>query len=83
MCKDNFIVDHSLWLEYATNEVDPTFDTFVKRKLLWSLYSEVLTFGRYSLFADEVLLLDFECKNFITGNKKCCLPWIVDFSGVS
>jgi hypothetical protein len=42
-----------------------------------------LTFGRCSLFADEVLLLDFECKNFITGNKKCCLPRIVDFSGVS
>jgi len=34
MCKDNFVVDPSLWLEYATNEVDPTFDTFVKRKLL-------------------------------------------------
>jgi hypothetical protein len=34
MCKDNFVVDPSLWLEYATNEVDPTCDTFVKRKLL-------------------------------------------------
>jgi hypothetical protein len=33
-----------------------------------------LTSGRCSLFADEVLFLDFECKKFITGNKKCCLP---------
>jgi hypothetical protein len=33
MCKDNFIVEPSLLLEYATNEVDPTFDTFVERKL--------------------------------------------------
>jgi hypothetical protein len=42
-----------------------------------------LSFGRCSLFADKVFLLDFECKNFITGNKKYCLPRIVDFSGVS
>jgi hypothetical protein len=27
MCKDNFVVEPSLWLEYATNEVDLTFDT--------------------------------------------------------
>jgi hypothetical protein len=30
-----------------------------------------------------VLLLDFECKNFIAGNKKSCLPRIVDFSEIS
>jgi hypothetical protein len=42
-----------------------------------------LTFGRYSLFDNEVLFLDFECKNFIAGNKKCCLPRIVDFSEIS
>jgi hypothetical protein len=34
MCKDNFVVDPSLWLKYVTNEVDPTFDTFVERKLM-------------------------------------------------
>jgi hypothetical protein len=34
ICKDNFVVDPSLWLEYATNEVDPTFDIFVERKLM-------------------------------------------------
>jgi len=33
MCKDNFVVDPSLWLEYATNEANPTFDTFVEHKL--------------------------------------------------
>ena len=33
MCKDNFVVDPSLWLEYATNEANLTFDTFVERKL--------------------------------------------------
>jgi hypothetical protein len=33
MCKDNLVIEPSLWLEYATNEADPTFDTFVERKL--------------------------------------------------
>jgi hypothetical protein len=42
-----------------------------------------LTFGRYSLFVDEVLLLDFECKTFVAGNKKRCLPRIIDFSEIS
>jgi hypothetical protein len=32
MCKDNFVVDPSLWLEYATSEANHSFDTFIKRK---------------------------------------------------
>jgi hypothetical protein len=33
MCKDNFIVEPSLWLEYATDVANPAFDAFVERKL--------------------------------------------------
>jgi hypothetical protein len=33
MCKDKFVVDPSLWLEYATNEVNPIFDRFIEHKL--------------------------------------------------
>ena len=33
MCKDNFVVEPSLWLKYATSEANTTFDTFVEHKL--------------------------------------------------
>jgi hypothetical protein len=42
-----------------------------------------LSFGHRGSFANDVLLLDFECKNFIAGKKKSCLPRIVDFSKIS
>lgn len=32
MCKNNFIVEPSLFLEYQTNEGNPSFDLFVQRK---------------------------------------------------
>jgi hypothetical protein len=32
MCKGNFVVEPTLWLEYANEEAKPTFDAFVKRK---------------------------------------------------
>ena len=34
MCKGNFVIEPSLWLEYATSEANPTFDRFVERKLM-------------------------------------------------
>ena len=50
MCNDNFVVDHSLWLEYATNEVNLTFDTFVERKLTLALSYDALFFGHRGSF---------------------------------
>jgi hypothetical protein len=32
MCKDNFVVEPTLWLEYVTEEAKPSFDAFFKRK---------------------------------------------------
>ena len=51
MCKDNFVVDPSLWLEYATNDVNPIFDTFVERKLTQALSYDALFFGHRGSFS--------------------------------
>jgi hypothetical protein len=32
MCKGNFVVEPTLWLEYATEEAKSPFDVFVKYK---------------------------------------------------
>ena len=50
MCKDNFVIEPSLWLEYASNEVNPTFDTFVERKLTQALSYDALFFGHRGSF---------------------------------
>jgi hypothetical protein len=32
-------------------------------------FHDALSFSHHGSFVDDVLLLDFECKNFIAGNK--------------
>jgi len=50
MCMDNFVVEPSLWLEYATIEVNTTFDTFVERKLSYAFSYDVFCFLMLWLF---------------------------------
>lgn len=37
MCKDDFVVDLALWLEYLSNTSNPSFDQFVKSEHLFYL----------------------------------------------
>jgi len=72
-----------LWLEYATDEANPTFDTFVERKLTQAFSYDVFVFyGVFTLLMMYVAF-DFESKNLIVENKRSYFPHVVDFSKFS